>query len=99
MENDSFDEVLISPVMIQDHMPDKVLQALQKVGPHWGLAGQHGRVFVALPPPDVAGLLTARPDSGGYSGARSGIKRLPRIDYGSLLCRCSVVLRIESYFW
>ncbi|XP_043192219.1 diacylglycerol lipase-alpha-like [Amphibalanus amphitrite] len=31
VENDSFDEVLISPVMIQDHMPDKVLQALQKV--------------------------------------------------------------------
>ena len=45
VENDSFDEVLISPVMIQDHMPDKVLQALQKVGPHWGLAGQHGRVL------------------------------------------------------
>ena len=36
VENDSFDEVLISPVMIQDHMPDKVLQALQKVGvPAW----------------------------------------------------------------
>ncbi|KAF0309047.1 Sn1-specific diacylglycerol lipase alpha [Amphibalanus amphitrite] len=33
VENDSFDEVLISPVMIQDHMPDKVLQALQKSGP------------------------------------------------------------------
>ncbi|XP_037087617.1 diacylglycerol lipase-alpha-like, partial [Pollicipes pollicipes] len=31
VENDSFDEVLISPVMIQDHMPDKVLQALEKV--------------------------------------------------------------------
>jgi len=26
-----FDEVLISPVMIQDHMPDKVLEALEKV--------------------------------------------------------------------
>lgn len=26
-----FDEVLISPVMLQDHMPDKVLAALKKV--------------------------------------------------------------------
>ncbi|KAG1699836.1 Sn1-specific diacylglycerol lipase alpha [Nymphon striatum] len=26
-----FDQVLISPVMIQDHMPDKVLEALEKV--------------------------------------------------------------------
>ncbi|UYV66257.1 PARVA [Cordylochernes scorpioides] len=26
-----FDEVLISPVMIQDHMPDKVLEALEKL--------------------------------------------------------------------
>lgn len=30
-ENTDFDEVLISPVMIQDHMPDKVLEALEKV--------------------------------------------------------------------
>ncbi|CAG9814969.1 unnamed protein product [Phaedon cochleariae] len=29
--NVDFDEVLISPVMIQDHMPDKVLDALNKV--------------------------------------------------------------------
>ena len=28
-----FDEVLISPVMIQDHMPDTMLKALQKVMP------------------------------------------------------------------
>lgn len=28
-----FDEVLISPVMIQDHMPDKMLNALKKVSP------------------------------------------------------------------
>lgn len=26
-----FDEVLISPVMLQDHMPDTVLSALEKV--------------------------------------------------------------------
>ena len=26
-----FEEVLISPVMLQDHMPDKVLAALKKV--------------------------------------------------------------------
>lgn len=30
-ENTDFDEVLISPGMIQDHMPDKVLEALNKV--------------------------------------------------------------------
>jgi len=29
--NTDFDEVLISPVMIQDHMPDTVLEALKKV--------------------------------------------------------------------
>ncbi|BES94055.1 diacylglycerol lipase [Nesidiocoris tenuis] len=32
--NTDFDEVLISPVMIQDHMPDKVLEALNKVLHH-----------------------------------------------------------------
>ncbi|CAG9855011.1 unnamed protein product [Phyllotreta striolata] len=30
-QNIDFDEVLISPVMIQDHMPDKILDALNKV--------------------------------------------------------------------
>ncbi|KAK9886536.1 hypothetical protein WA026_016811 [Henosepilachna vigintioctopunctata] len=30
-QNVDFDEVLISPVMIQDHMPDRVLSALKKV--------------------------------------------------------------------
>lgn len=29
--NTDFDEVLISPVMIQDHMPDKVLDSLNRV--------------------------------------------------------------------
>lgn len=31
MDNVDFDEVLISPAMIQDHMPDTVLLALNKV--------------------------------------------------------------------
>lgn len=31
MDNIDFDEVLISPAMIQDHMPDTVLSALNKV--------------------------------------------------------------------
>lgn len=31
VDNTDFDEVLISPGMIQDHMPDKVLEALNKV--------------------------------------------------------------------
>ena len=30
-DNRSFDEVLISKRMVQDHMPDKVLEALDKV--------------------------------------------------------------------
>ncbi|XP_063850553.1 diacylglycerol lipase-alpha-like isoform X2 [Scylla paramamosain] len=30
-DNEEFDEVLVSPCMIQDHMPDKVLKALEKV--------------------------------------------------------------------
>ncbi|XP_045581841.1 diacylglycerol lipase-alpha isoform X2 [Procambarus clarkii] len=30
-DNEDFDEVLISPCMIQDHMPDKVLKSLEKV--------------------------------------------------------------------
>jgi sn1-specific diacylglycerol lipase len=33
--NTDFDEVLISPVMLQDHMPDKVLSALNKVSIAW----------------------------------------------------------------
>lgn len=33
--NTDFDEVLISPVMIQDHMPDNVLNALNKVTPEY----------------------------------------------------------------
>lgn len=31
VDNLEFDEVLISPAMIQDHMPDTVLTALNKV--------------------------------------------------------------------
>lgn len=30
-QNTDFDEVIISPVMLQDHMPDTVLEALKKV--------------------------------------------------------------------
>lgn len=30
-DNSDFDEILISPVMIQDHMPDKLLDALEKL--------------------------------------------------------------------
>ena len=36
-ENMDFDEVLISPTMINDHMPDNVLEALQKVMKTWCL--------------------------------------------------------------
>lgn len=30
--NGDFDEVLVSPTMVNDHMPDNVLEALEKVG-------------------------------------------------------------------
>ena len=30
-DNIDFDQVLISPTMINDHMPDKVMEALEKV--------------------------------------------------------------------
>ncbi|XP_050074233.1 diacylglycerol lipase-alpha [Anopheles maculipalpis] len=47
-DNKDFDEVLISPVMIQDHMPDTVLAALEKVvcsiGPQ-----KPSRQFTSLP--------------------------------------------------
>lgn len=33
-ETIDFEEVLISPVMLQDHMPDKILDALNKVCDH-----------------------------------------------------------------
>uniref|UniRef100_T1JB75 Diacylglycerol lipase-alpha n=1 Tax=Strigamia maritima TaxID=126957 RepID=T1JB75_STRMM len=44
-DNTDFDEVLISPVMIQDHMPDKVMEALQKVLSNVGPAKPQ-RVFL-----------------------------------------------------
>ena len=30
-DNTSFDEVIVSPTMINDHMPDNVMDALEKV--------------------------------------------------------------------
>ena len=30
-ENGDFDEVLVSPTMVNDHMPDNVLESLEKV--------------------------------------------------------------------
>jgi len=33
-DKSDFNEVLISPTMINDHMPDNVLDALEKVGLH-----------------------------------------------------------------
>ncbi|CAG2106899.1 unnamed protein product [Medioppia subpectinata] len=37
-DNTNFNEILISPVMIQDHMPDKMLDALEKLLVHTGPA-------------------------------------------------------------
>ncbi|CAG2053250.1 unnamed protein product [Timema podura] len=47
--NTDFDEVLISPVMIQDHMPDNVLQALNKAWPPHPEAGPQVRIFGGPP--------------------------------------------------
>jgi len=30
-DNSDFQEVLVSPTMVEDHMPDNVLEALEKV--------------------------------------------------------------------
>ena len=44
-----FDEVLISPVMIQDHMPDNMLKALNKVSEHARLMGSLPNRFAVRP--------------------------------------------------
>ena len=31
-DNSDFQEVLVSPTMVNDHMPDNVMEALEKVG-------------------------------------------------------------------
>ncbi|XP_053678204.1 diacylglycerol lipase-alpha [Anopheles nili] len=54
-DNKDFDEVLISPVMIQDHMPDTVLAALEKVVASIGPQKPH-RQFISANrpiPPDA----------------------------------------------
>uniref|UniRef100_A0A182QMX0 sn-1-specific diacylglycerol lipase n=1 Tax=Anopheles farauti TaxID=69004 RepID=A0A182QMX0_9DIPT len=49
-DNKDFDEVLISPVMIQDHMPDTVLAALEKVVASIG-PQKPNRQFTSVNPP------------------------------------------------
>ncbi|XP_058127729.1 diacylglycerol lipase-alpha [Anopheles ziemanni] len=60
-DNKDFDEVLISPVMIQDHMPDTVLAALEKVVASIGPQKPH-RQFTKVNPvgsPDAKTSLIA----------------------------------------
>eukprot|EP00095_Tigriopus_kingsejongensis_P005030 maker-scaffold139_size317827-snap-gene-2.31 protein:Tk05030 transcript:maker-scaffold139_size317827-snap-gene-2.31-mRNA-1 annotation:"inactivation no afterpotential e" len=40
-DNTSFDQVLISKRMVEDHMPDKVLEALSKVCKDFWASHQH----------------------------------------------------------
>jgi endonuclease III-like uncharacterized protein len=48
--NTDFDEVLISPVMIQDHMPDNVLSALNKVTPeHISSVLCYSLIYISVP--------------------------------------------------
>ncbi|XP_077492793.1 inactivation no afterpotential E isoform X2 [Amblyomma americanum] len=56
-DNKDFDQVLISPVMIQDHMPDKLLEALEKLLVNKG--------------PTKPQRKMAKPDHGGSSGGGS----------------------------
>lgn len=46
VDNMDFDEVLISPAMIQDHMPDTVLAALNKVSMTTGCSFFDGKVSI-----------------------------------------------------
>ncbi|KAL1480575.1 hypothetical protein MTO96_050915, partial [Rhipicephalus appendiculatus] len=56
-DNKDFDQVLISPVMIQDHMPDKLLDALEKLLVNKGPAKPQRKM--------------AKPDHGGGPGSTS----------------------------
>lgn len=56
-DNKDFDQVLISPVMIQDHMPDKLLDALEKLLVNKGPAKPQRKM--------------AKPDHGGGPGSAS----------------------------
>ncbi|XP_035779280.1 diacylglycerol lipase-alpha-like isoform X2 [Anopheles albimanus] len=60
-DNADFDEVLISPVMIQDHMPDKVLAALEKVVASAGPQKPHRQFASAagVSSPEARGSLIA----------------------------------------
>lgn len=53
-DNKDFDQVLISPVMIQDHMPDKLLEALEKLLVNKGPAKPQRKM--------------AKPEHGGSAG-------------------------------
>ena len=47
-DNSDFQEVLVSPTMVNDHMPDNVMEALQKVG--FGIEIQCTMLMVAQKP-------------------------------------------------
>ena len=57
-DNIDFDEVLISPTMVQDHMPDKVLEALEKVSNLEGLNDLAGQGQTEKDPTEVIVVLT-----------------------------------------
>ena len=48
-DNTNFNQILISPVMIQDHMPDKMLEALQNLLVHTGPAKPQRKVQFTKP--------------------------------------------------
>ncbi|XP_031776612.1 sn1-specific diacylglycerol lipase alpha isoform X4 [Nasonia vitripennis] len=94
-----FDEVLISPVMIQDHMPDNMLKALNKVAAHREISTELSSIAAAAaaaaesststtgPPAtlDVSALQDAVFDSQPTSGATSDSARSCRpTDWSSL---------------
>lgn len=59
-EPGDFDEVLISPVMIQDHMPDNMLEALNKVSPQ--LIGNSEKTLKSKRTQESRGFLSINSD-------------------------------------
>lgn len=49
-DNTNFNQIIISPVMIQDHMPDKMLEALQNLLVHTGPAKPQRKVQIIKQP-------------------------------------------------
>jgi len=83
-DNGGFDEVLISKRMVQDHMPDKVLEALEKVqyeASGWRIGGKH--VFSLLQLLDSSPSSEVAPEKSSEQSC--GLKMAPAEDVDDAL--------------